>query len=322
MHQNYSGHKIGIIGLGSIGERHLNELVKLGVDQIYALRTNKGAKEIDQGLQGQIQSVYDKETFLGLDLDGYIIANPTSMHVETISYLKERNKPIFVEKPFCNHLDELDLLNGLDESSFQVGFCLRFLKIIQKVKELIDGGEYGAVHHSRLNVGQYLPSWHPYADYRKEYYAQKKLGGGVLRTLSHELDLALYFFGKPDSYKTLISKTSELEIDTDDYALVLLNYKNQLCRVEMDFLSKKKYRNGIVFCKDADIHYDIFSNLIEVFDTDGKLVKTITVEPNNMYHDQMLAFLEFVKTKKINPIAANLKDSVELMKIIADEKPI
>jgi hypothetical protein len=37
----------------------------------------------------------------------------------------------------------------------------------------------------------YLPKWHPYADYRKEYTALKTLGGGVIRTLSHEIDLSL-----------------------------------------------------------------------------------------------------------------------------------
>lgn len=322
MLQNHSDLNIGIIGLGSIGERHLNELVKLGVNRFYALRTNKGAKEINPELAGKIEMLSDKEAFLALDLDGYIISNPTSLHIETIDFLKAKNKPMFVEKPFCNHIAELEQIKGVNENLFQVGFCLRFLTVVREVKKLIDSNEFGRVHHSRLSVGQYLPSWHPYTDYRKEYYSRKELGGGVLRTLSHELDLALHLFGKPEKHKTLIAKTSELEIDTDDYALVLLNIENRVCRIELDFLSKKKYRTGIVYCKDADIHYDVFANSIEVYDTEGKLIKTIAVEPNNMYHDQMKSFLEFVQTGQIDQAAADLNDSIELMKIIADEEPI
>ncbi len=34
--------KIGIIGLGSIGQRHARTLIKLGITDIYALRTKKG----------------------------------------------------------------------------------------------------------------------------------------------------------------------------------------------------------------------------------------------------------------------------------------
>ncbi len=314
--------KIGIIGLGSIGLRHLNELLGLGVTNIYALRTNKGAKELPPEVVNQVISTTSKEEFFNWDLDGYLVTNPTSLHVEILKELKQFNKPIFVEKPLCNNPEELQTLGAFNGELLQVGFCLRFLNVIREVKKILDTKEYGAVYHSRLNVGQYLPSWHPYTDYKTEYYARKELGGGVLRTLSHELDLAFFFFGKPASTKTLISKTSDLEIDVDDYALVLMQFEKHLCRIELDFMSKKKERTGTVFCEQADIHYDVFSRSVEVTDKEGTLILKPSIEENNMYRDQMEAFLEFIKTKNRNPQAANFEESIALMKIIADEKLI
>ncbi len=322
MQKHYSSLKIGIIGLGSIGVRHVEELVALGVQNVYALRTNKGAKVIPENLQEHVQFVYDTAEFLQLDLDGYIVANPTSLHMEALSLLKEKNKPVFVEKPLCSNASELQLLDGSMADLIQVGFCLRFLAIIRKVKALVDSREFGAVHHSRLAVGQYLPTWHPYTDYREEYFSQQKLGGGALRTLSHELDLALYFFGKPDTFSTRTAHTSPLEIDTDDYAQVMLTYSRHVCRIEMDFISKKTVRNGMICCESGDIHYDVLAQTIEVYGLDGKRMHEERIGPNNMYRDQMQAFLEFVQSGKKDTVAAGYNESVDLMNIIADEKPI
>lgn len=314
--------KIGIIGLGSIGIRHATELVSLGVSRIYALRTNKGAKEIPKELIGKIHLVTDKTEFLRLELDGYLISNPTSLHIETLVELKNCGKPVFVEKPLASDLHELDKLKQFNSDLIQVGFCLRFLSIIKKVKELIANGELGNVYQSRLNAGQYLPTWHPYTDYREEYFSRKELGGGALRTLSHELDLALYFFGRPDSSAVRSAHTSSLEIDTDDYSLVTLSYGRHICRIELDFLSKKKVRNGVIYGELGDLHYDVFSNQIEIYNPDGLLVLQDTVEPNNMYKDQMKVFLEFVVSGSRDQTAAGFAESIDLMKIIADERLI
>ncbi|MBA7582435.1 hypothetical protein ES708_24363 [subsurface metagenome] len=67
-----------------------------------------------------------------------------------------------------------------------------------------------------MYVGEYLPFWHPYEDYRKSYAAKKELGGGVLRTLSHEIDLVQYWFGEYEKIFAKISKISDLDIEVDD----------------------------------------------------------------------------------------------------------
>ena len=41
----------------------------------------------------------------------------------------------------------------------------------------------------QIQAGQYLPDWHSYEDYRKSYFSRKDLGGGVLLTLIHEIEI-------------------------------------------------------------------------------------------------------------------------------------
>ena len=313
--------KLGIIGLGSIGLRHINELIELGIEKVYALRTNKGNKTIAEKVKPFVTDVFSEEEFLALDLDGYIISNPTSLHIDAINMVAVKNKPLFIEKPLCDSLSEIDSIQHLDHGLLQFGYCLRFNQLFVRVKEIIESNQLGKIYHSRINVGQYLPSWHPYTDYREEYFAKKELGGGALRTLSHEIDLAIYFFGLPTKSTSLTAHTSSLEIDVDDYALLLLSYgKMHISRIEIDFLSKKKERKGVVFGELADLHYDLFENTIYLYDPEGNEIKKEVIEENNMYQQQMVAFLEFIQSKKCQ--GSTWEENIQIMKIIENEKLI
>lgn len=308
--------KIGVIGLGSIGLRHVNELIVLGITKIYALRTNKGSKDIPGKLDRYITNVLSESEFLDLELDGYIISNPTSLHCSTINLLAKLDKPMFVEKPICSTQKEIDSLKNINVKKIQIGFCLRFHEVTEKINEVIKSNILGDIYLSKINVGQYLPSWHPYTDYRTEYFSQKELGGGAIRTLSHEIDLALSFFGNPISHQTIAKKVSDLEINVDDYSLVLLNFKNHLSRIEIDFLNKKKERNGVFFGTKGDLHYDFFKNTIQVFNNEGVLVIDETVPKKNMYFNQMKAFVNLIQTFNFDEKMSTFEQSVLIQKII------
>jgi len=310
---------IGIIGLGSIGLRHVTELIDLGVTKFYALRTNKGSKDIPKEIAKYVDNIYSINDFLNLDIDAFIISNPTSMHINSLNLVLPKNKPIFIEKPLCNSLNEIRKIESKNLESIQIGFCLRFHELTKRIKDVLTSGMLGNIYHSRLMVGQYLPSWHPYTDYRLEYFSKKELGGGAIRTLSHEIDLAFYFFGEPKSSKVHQYKLSNLEIDVDDYSMLLLQYDNQLVRIDVDFLNKKIERKGVVFGTKADLHYDFIKNEIEIYSEKGLLIKKETLKAENMYSRQMLAFLNLVETNQLSNFISTFGESVKIIKIIENE---
>ena len=90
-----------------------------------------------------------------------------------------------------------------------------FHPVYTKIKEILEQDNPFKVGFRR---SFYLPKWHPYADYTQEYTARKKLGGGVIRTLSHEIDLALHWFGQYSNAVGYAEKISHLQLDTDDSA--------------------------------------------------------------------------------------------------------
>lgn len=285
--------KVGIIGLGSIGVRHCEALSKLGIHKILALRTGKGNKIIPSDIINIVENVQQLNDLK--EADYFIIANPTSLHINALKELILFNKPIFIEKPLSDNISSVDkeLIEIIASSNqkIQIGFCLRYHPVIMRVKEILDSGILGTIYYSEIKVGQYLPQWHSYTDYRNEYFSRKSLGGGALRTLSHEIDLAQFFFGKPQSVKAILEKVSDLEIDVDDLAVLFLKNNRNITKIEIDFLQRKPIRIGKILGSKYDLHYDIFGNNISLYDDLGNCVDHEELPKDDMYFLQMKSFI-------------------------------
>ena len=217
--------KFLIAGLGSIGRRHLRNLVALGERYIVLLRTRKATMPDDE-LAG-----YPVETDLNEALkkhkpDAVIVANPTALHLDVAIPAAEAGCAILLEKPVSHSLDRLDVLQQAAQKSgskILVGFQFRYHPTLNKARELIQAGALGKVLTVHAHWGEYLPNWHPWEDYRQSYAARADLGGGVIVTLTHPLDYLRFILGDVESLWSFNGHLSSLEIDVEDVAEIGLN---------------------------------------------------------------------------------------------------
>ena len=94
-----------IIGLGSIGSRHLKIIKQLRPEiNINLLRRKESIENNLEKLANKI--FYDKKDALKENLDGVIIASPSSMHINQAINFLDLNIPIFIEKPISNNLED------------------------------------------------------------------------------------------------------------------------------------------------------------------------------------------------------------------------
>ena len=310
--------KIGIIGLGSMGKRHARCLKQLEYDDVVALRTKKGTtNELPNDLKF-IKESFNIDDFYSHKLDGVIISNPTSLHIKAIKVPLEKGIPIFVEKPLAQSLNQINGIENLNVSNIMVGYCFRYNKIINFVKEFINSGKLGRIYKANLYCGQFLPLWHPYTDYRTEYYSRKVLGGGALRTLSHEIDLIHYFFGKLKELIAIIEKISDLEIDVDDNVYIIgKTLSNVTTVIELDFLNPLTERRGAIFGSKGLLEYSFSKLNVALIDREGKekiVYEISNMDCNDMYMKQMKAFVDFIRNKR--NISCKYKDGFEVMKVI------
>ena len=220
--------KFLIVGLGSIGRRHLRNLRALGEGDIVLLRSHRATLPDDE-LTGFPVETEIATALKNHRLDAVIVANPTSMHLDVAIPAAEAGYHILLEKPISGSLEHVDQLESAAKRSgsrILVGFQFRFHPTLRKAAELMASGELGKVLTFHAHWGEYMPDWHPWEDYRQTYAAREDLGGGVIRTLTHPLDYARWLAGEVTEVCAISGHISPLEIDTEDVAEIGLRFAN------------------------------------------------------------------------------------------------
>lgn len=313
---------VAILGCGSIGQRHIQNLQTLGVEKIVALRTRKGHfKKIDG--KYQIDEVETWDALLDAKPDVAVISNPTSMHIQSAQKVVPYVRGIFIEKPLSHSLDGiddfLDMLKRHKVTSF-VGFNLRFHPVVLKCHELISSNDFGEPIVFQCQVGEYLPDWHPYEDYKKGYYARRDLGGGVTLTMIHEIDMALRFFGKAQSVSCFLSEDYKLNIDVDAISDIMIRHESgAVSQIHLDYVQQTKNRCGILSFERGWIRYDLINPAIHYctveMDKPEIALQDLNYDSNLPYLHEIKTFLDFTEQKRLRH-DHDLWSSIENQKVV------
>lgn len=217
--------KFMIAGLGSIGRRHLRNLITLGEKDIILFRTDRSTLDLEEF--SALPVFHDLNQALAEKPDGVIISNPTALHLEVAIPSARAGCSILMEKPVSDSLERVDELRTAlkqGKGSLLMGFQFRFHPTLRTVADWVKRGEIGRSLTFLCQWREYLPGWHPWEDYRRSYAARAELGGGVIRTLCHPLDYLGWIFGNATVRSAFASKLSDLEMDVEDMASIQLAY--------------------------------------------------------------------------------------------------
>jgi len=307
--------KFLIAGFGSIGKRHFDNLKKIENIEISVL-TRRKLNIPNIKVYGSLEEAGRK------DLDAVFVANETSLHIPTALFFAERGINLFIEKPLSNNLENIDKLKAAVNShhlKVMIGCNMRFHPVLKLLKDLVRKGEIGRIVSARIEAGQYLPDWHPERDYRDSYSAREEKGGGVILDLIHELDAAYWLFGEAGKVTCFSGRQSGLEIDTEDLAEILMEFKdNVLCSVHLDYIQRYPSRTIKLVGTEGTILADLIANRIDVFKAAGNKWETIDLnegfERNTMYLDEVKSFIDYIRgIIKESPIS--LQDGIKVLQM-------
>ncbi|TDB52582.1 Gfo/Idh/MocA family oxidoreductase [Photorhabdus luminescens] len=252
-------YRILLIGFGSIGKRHYSLLEKRNdvecVDIVSAHAEIKTAR-IFTFLEQVTHSDLSKYHI-------FIICTETYKHEKNLKYINNlvKNKVILVEKPLSKSSVNLKIHN---QNNIFVSYNLRFHPIINKIKKIINNKR---ILICNAVVGQYLPSWRENKNYLESYSASLEKGGGVLRDLSHEIDLVKYICGNIKLISALSSSHSNLNLESDDICTILAsNDHSAHIVIQMDYLALTHRRLIFIQTNNLTIKADLISNILEVTD--------------------------------------------------------
>ncbi len=308
-----------IVGCGSIGKRHIRNLLYLGYKNIVACETSKDVlQEIKTEFEDSVKVSDSFDEALAMS-DAVLICTPNHLHTKFVLDALKKNKHVFVEKPLAHTLDDLDKVEKLineKDVTFQVGFNLRHHLLLQKTKKLLDSGDIGKVLHATLDSGSYLPNWRPGKDYSKNYAAKESTGGGIIFENTHELDYAEWFFGKPVSIYCSAKKISDLDIETEDTADIMLTTELGIpITIHLDYLQEPSTRTFRIVGNKGILKGNLNNNTLETlkqtftsFEQDASVF-----DYNVTYVSEILEFINCIQEKK-NP-TTGFKEGLSSLKI-------
>lgn len=263
-------------GYGFMGKIHANLLQEMGCKVACVSKQRDIPFSVFHSIEHAVRNFHP---------DIYIIANPTSDHIASLYKLEQLGytNPVMVEKPLASHSWECSV-----QPSFPVfvAYNMRFDPVIVRLQEVLGDEE---VVSARFSVGGYLPGWRPGRDYRNVYSTRRDMGGGVLRDLSHELDLARLLLGDFCRLTALIGKLGNLEMDCDDTVDMLMTTKN--CRsvnIHLDCLDRNVHR----FIALQTLTRTIHANIIRKTLTINGITEECKVKQYESYYYQLKKILE------------------------------
>ena len=312
-----------IIGLGSIGERHLTVLQSLGDTDIAVLRSRGlPPRGVDESTFTTLRSW---EEAVAWGPGAAIICTPTSRHASEAARCLAEGWHVLAEKPLATHPAELGAVRAAlaagTRAQLRVAYMLPFHPHLQRVQQLALTEELGPLVSMTTYWGEYLPDWHPWEDYRQSYAARRDLGGGATLTLSHDLDLCLNLASSPIAdWHRIENYASGLEVDTEAASDVVMRFASGVtaaCHLSFaDPVPRRHYR--FVFQKGvAEIDY--LAGQLDIL-RPGGIKESVGVggwERNDMFRSQWLAFKEQIAAADPAASTAQLDRSALLLEMAA-----
>jgi predicted dehydrogenase len=318
-----------VIGYGSIGKRHVDNLLKLKrIDQIIVC-SNRLDSFQNHPKKEKLKLVHSLEELSlkmsnGRQYDFAIVANETYKHIETATVLANCGVHLFIEKPLSHSVKDANSLKRIAQRSnikIFVAYNFRFLGALKYIKDQISSGFIGSLYFSEIEVGQYLPLWRPLSDYRESYSARKEQGGGAASDLSHEIDSMRYLFGNPVSWKIMKSKVSDLYINSEDIFKGLYRFSSGfLCSVHADYIRRNKKRGINIVGSEGTLECDLINKYIKIQKDNGE-ISLIEDEHffdvDESYKSELNHFIECIEKDETPQITVD--DGIEVLKLIESD---
>lgn len=315
---------IVVIGLGSMGRRRIRLIQKynkmfniIGVD-VDGSRRNIASKELGIDTNDSLEQVINSR-----EIDCAFVCSSPLSHNKLINRCLKSNMHVFTELNL--------VIDGYDENielSKEKGKLLflsstfLFREEIRKINDIVKE-QSGLVNYS-YHIGQYLPDWHPWENY-KDFFVGNNRTNGCREIFAIELPWLINTFGEIKDIVVKKDKISSLEIGyNDNYILIVEHISGHKGMLAVDVISRKAVRNLEVYGEKIYLSWDGSPQGLNVINIETKSEENIVLYDNveqlkeyssfvieNAYYNEICSFFDGIKNNS-NLIYGFEKDKIIL----------
>ena len=305
-----------VAGCGSIGRRHARVLRSLGVKDIRACDPVRAQGDALQR-ETPVRLFSSFEDGLASRPDAVCICSPPKLHIPMALQAIGAGSHVFCEKPLSDAskgIDDLAEAAAKAGRSLMTGLCFRYHEGLLMAKGILDGGRFGRLVSIRCLMGENLPTVRP--DYKTLFSSRH---GGAF-DLTHEVDLAAWFAGRPArKVQSLAGSFSDIGIEAADLAEILIEFEGRcVASIHLDFFQQPRRRQTELICTAGVIVVE-FSRWdrceVSTCGADGIWSKKeIPTDRDDMFRAEDRAFLDAVAAGR--PVECGIDQARQSVEII------
>lgn len=268
---------IMVIGLGSMGRRRIrlikhidNRLNIIGVDTSLE-RCEQARGEFNIECTNSI-AVATSEMYCE---SAFVCTSPISHSAIIIECLNLKLNVFTEINLIADNYTEIINLAARQKCKLFLSSTMMYRKEIHEIKKHVSL-EISKLRYN-YHVGQYLPDWHPWENY-KDFFVGNKRTNGCREIFAIEFPWIIDMFGKVKEFTVHKDKVSDLEIDYPDTYLLLIEHESGAKgTLAVDIISRKPVRLLEVYSQNIHLFWNGTPNGLSVFDVDTKKLETIDV---------------------------------------------
>jgi predicted dehydrogenase len=311
-------HRVLVIGVGSIGERHLRCFQSTG-------RVDVSFVEVNPTLRATIAERYSvANAFDSLDAamasppDIAVICTPAPLHIPQATHFAEAGIPILIEKPLSttlNGVEELIALVKRRNVTASVAYVYRAHPVLASMREALHSGRFGAPVEIIAVGGQHFPTYRP--AYRTIYYRDRATGGGAIQdALTHVFNAAEWLVGPMDRVVADASHQVLEGVEVEDTAHVLARHGNVMGTYTLNQYQAPNEGHITVVCERGTVRFEIHNRLwkwMEKPETAWTEEALTVLERDTLFVAQANAFLDAVEGKC--PVACTIEEAYQTLRV-------
>ena len=296
-------HRVLIIGVGSIGERHLRCFQTTGRATLSLCETNAELRRRVADQYGVDRVFADLDAAIGDSPTAAVIATPSPLHISMATQLAAAGAHLLIEKPLSTSLEGIDALQALIRSKglqAAVAYVWRAHPILREMKEAIDSGQFGRPLQLLAFCGQHFPTFRP--AYREIYYTDHALGGGAIQdAMTHMLNAGEWLVGPIDRLTADAAHMALEGVEVEDTVNVLTRQNGVLGSYS---LNQHQAPNEIaisVVCQRGTCRFEVHNNRWQSMASPGDewvVRQHAPLERDTMFIAQANAFLDAVEGRE------------------------
>jgi predicted dehydrogenase len=278
--------KVGVLGVGYWGKKHVEEYLRLGADVVVADPVESSLKACTNkfGVDGTLDY---KKILQDDSVHAVSICTPHRTHYPIAKEALLMRKHVLVEKPMTQTAREGDELIEIAQSknlSLCVGHIFRFNNAVERARELLSSGILGRIYNINLKWTNFEPIW-----------TDRDI---IFDLGDHPLDIVMYLTGKTP---TLVFCNGDgFRQRNEEVAIINYHIGDIFINVELSWIDPTKRREMMIIGSDKSARIDCLDQKVTVIENSTRSETALDIFPNNTLYDELKHFLDVVKDGRVS----------------------